>query len=303
MHPLKTSFNLMRSHQDPTISRIIPGGHWVDCDDTSSSDVPARDPTLEDRNTGVPNPYDDSILSFYRREATRRRFNPKYLEEVQTLLERGDRDTGVAWMIQTGFRIGASNEAIFLSVKIFDYFISKWQIPREEVEHWCACGLLIGVKTEDTDFNPRLCKRIRDNAHDVAEQQMTELEIVMFRVIEFNSIFSTPVIFARYYTKYVEDGKLDDVTPYVWFFAFCALSVETCSALHDEDVGIACVVLAAKLVSARTDGLEITASANAALPIVLDAVRFVTHDETSIVMPLFHALKAATVAFLDSYEA
>ena len=87
------------------------------------------------------------------------------------------------------------------------------------------------------------------------------------------------------------------------FFAFCALSVETCSALHDEDVGIACVVLAAKLVSARTDGLEVTAGANAALPIVLDAVRFVTHDETSIIMPLFHALKAATVAFLDSYEA
>ena len=291
----------MRS-QDPTISRIIPGGHWVEGDDTSSSDSPLCNPALQAKDHTPTDTYDISILEFYRKEALRRKFNPKYLEEVQPLLERGDRDTGATWTIQTGFRIGASNEAIFLSVRIFDYFISKWQIARDEVELWSACALLIGMKAEDTAYNPRLCKRIRDNAQDVTEQQMTELEIVMFKAIEFNAIFATPVIFARYYTKYIEAAKRDEVVSYGRFFAFCALSLETCSSLNDEDVAIACISIASKFVGATTEGLEITAGASNAIPTIVEAVRFVTHDETSVIMPFFSNLRKATLAFIDTYS-
>lgn len=274
---------------------------WIESDDidSSSSDsvqMPVIDINHEIKRYLFPNTkdYSESILNRYRMEDNRRRFNPHYLTEVQKALEEKDRNVGVAWMIQSGLAINLSDDAIFLAVRILDYYLGISHLTRNLVQLACASALLLGAKTEDPN-TMSICSGICLQAVDISEQTLTDTELLMFRDIEFNIVMATPIVFLHYYLKkfFIDNERSDiiitDVIRIVRFISYCALSFDSCSKFNSEHIALIALYLTSKILNFPLEMSEVLnfTDAKSCLIAMKDAALEVLNNTTSTLTTYF----------------
>lgn len=276
---------------------------WIESDDidSSSSDsvqAPVVGIDHEIKRYLFPNTkdYSESILNRYRMEDNRRRFNPHYLTDVQIKLEEKDRNVGVAWMIQSGLAINLSDDAIFLAVRILDYYlgIQSQPLTRNRVQLACASALLLGAKTEDPNIMS-ICSGICLQAVDISDQTLTDNELLMFRDIEFNIVMATPIVFLHYYLKkfFVDNERSDiiitDVIRIVRFISYCALSFDSCSKFNSEHIALIALYLTSKILNFPLEMSDVLtfADAKSCLIAMKDAALEVLNNTTSTLTTYF----------------
>ncbi|KAK8875685.1 hypothetical protein M9Y10_005860 [Tritrichomonas musculus] len=189
--------------------------------------------------------YGNYAINRFRKEEKKRMLDPNYRINVQKEIEEGDRNNLVLWMLSVSSELEASDAAIFLAVKIFDYLLSKVEISRDNLKIYAPCALLIAIKSEDIE-HMQILERLCPLSVNVEDQELRDLEISVFKIIDYNVIFSTVYIFMTYYIDKCETLQRDKFYNIVRFFAFSAVSTYNCSFYFDsETIAISCVLLGA----------------------------------------------------------
>lgn len=188
--------------------------------------------------------YDDNAINRFRKEEKNRTLDPNYRINIQKEIEEGDRNNLVLWMLSVCSELEASDASIFLAVKIFDYVLSKVEISRDSLKLYAPCALLIAIKSEDIE-HMQILERLCPLSNNINDQELRDLEIYVFKIIDYNAIFSTVFIFMMHYIDKFETDDRDKLYNIVRFFAFSGISTNKCSFYFDsETIAITCVFLA-----------------------------------------------------------
>lgn len=188
--------------------------------------------------------YGDNAINRFRIEEKKRMLDPNFRINIQKEIEEGDRNNLVSWMLSACSELDASDAAIFLAVKIFDYLLSKVEISRDNLKVYAPCAVLIAIKYEDIE-HMQILERLCPLTLSISDQELRDLEIYLFKIIDYNAIFSTVYIFMMYYIDKCKTQERDKLYNIVRFYAFSAISTNNCTFYFDsETIAISCVLLA-----------------------------------------------------------
>ena len=194
--------------------------------------------------------YDESILHRYSIIENSRIFNPNYLNEVQKELTENDRNLTVMWIVEKFVSTGLSDEAMFLTIKIFDYLLGVNKISRDFLLiRACSC-IFLSAKIEDTEHET-LCGLLSRLAH-ITESEIIEDELNIAKILNFQVLFVTPIMPLRLFIQkiYSIDPGADVNRIFILakLVALCTLFDEKCSSLRSEDIAKSSLLLVLKYI-------------------------------------------------------
>ena len=247
--------------------------------------------------------YGENAINRFRKEEIQRTLDPNYRTNVQKEIEEPDRNNLVSWMLSACSELDVSDASIFLAVKIIDYLLSKIEISRDELKIYAPCALLMAIKSEDIE-HMQILERLCPLAMNVNDQQLRDLEIDLFKIIDYNAIFSTVYIFMMYYIDKYKTDRRDMLYNIVRFFAFSAISTDKCSFyFSSEIIAISCVFLASLVFKEKQSFFEKNTDftiQKKCTEIILNAARDILFDKYSgDFNPYFIAVSKELNDFLD----
>lgn len=250
----KTAFRSTQPYRSssPTMTSVlakqIPSNSCSSSSD-SDNDVNSGSPR---RNMYVRCPlpniklYGDHPINRFREEEKSRALNPHYKTNFQTDIEDQDRDLVVSGIFSICSQLEVSDGAIFLAVKMFDYLLSKVEIPRQKLKSYAYCCILLATKSEDI-WQTQIVERLCHLGEDVQDSVLLELEFEVFKDINYNVLFSTVFIFLTHYISSItvsNQDSLDLLYNTSRFFAFAAISTDSCTFNYDsETIAFSCLLL------------------------------------------------------------
>ncbi|OHS95799.1 hypothetical protein TRFO_38045 [Tritrichomonas foetus] len=310
-----TSKKLLNSHslkpENPSLFRVNAAESiWVNSPTTSSgSESESNFNSHHCFYARCPPPnitlYGDCAINRFRKEDVKRKLDVNYRTTVQTDIEDGDRNNLVSWMFQACSLLETSDSAVFVAVKLFDYLLSKIQISRDSLSLYAACSILIAVKTEDIG-SMQILERLCPIARNIQDQDLLDLEFDVFKIIDYNVIFSTVYVFLMYYLSKYEKEERDLFFNITRFFAISGVSTDKTYKYGSETLAIACILLGSKVVKANIEFLGDVTNfefLKECISIVLDSARKILYDDISNdYKPYFLAIEPQLKVFLKDHE-
>ena len=192
--------------------------------------------------------YGDSAINRFRNEDEKRTLNINYRNDVQNDIEDGDRNNIVSWMFQACSQLDASDSAIFLSVKIFDYLLSNVQISRDSLQLYASCAILIAIKSEDIG-SMQILERLCPLTRNINDQELLDLEFEIFKIVDYNILFATAYVFLMYYLSKYKDTNRDLLFNVARFFTVAGIAEDTCFKYGCETISVAAMIFALKIMN------------------------------------------------------
>ncbi|XP_022148057.1 putative cyclin-B3-1 isoform X3 [Momordica charantia] len=182
--------------------------------------------SIQEKDASEPtcNPSTSTDFSF-RKKVGRRRSYTSLLVVGAKLLDKCAVDTGLAnlpsidndfnqmevaeyveeiyqyyWVIEVHFKFDLMPETLFLSVTLFDRYLSQVIIKKNEMQLLGLTALLLASKYEDF-WHPRVKDLISISAESYSRQQMLQMEALILKKLKFRLNMPTPYVFMLRFLK------------------------------------------------------------------------------------------------------
>ncbi|KAJ2358106.1 G2/mitotic-specific cyclin [Coemansia sp. RSA 2618] len=187
------AFSSLRSMAGPAVFDLPPkpkAEPVQDWDDIDADD--ADDPLMVSE-------YISDIIEYMRKQEKKTQPDELYMGK-QTELTWDMRRVLVNWLVQIHYQLRMLPETLFLAVNLVDRFLSKRQVSVSKLQLVGLTGLLVACKYEEmTTPHIQDFAYLAGNCYSVEE--ITNAEVFMLRVLDFDMSFPSPLTFLRRVSK------------------------------------------------------------------------------------------------------
>ncbi|XP_022148056.1 putative cyclin-B3-1 isoform X2 [Momordica charantia] len=179
-------------------SLLVVGAKLLDkcAVDTGLANLPSID---NDFNQMEVAEYVEEIYQYYWVIEAQSSSLSNYLS-VQTEITPLMRGILINWLIEVHFKFDLMPETLFLSVTLFDRYLSQVIIKKNEMQLLGLTALLLASKYEDF-WHPRVKDLISISAESYSRQQMLQMEALILKKLKFRLNMPTPYVFMLRFLK------------------------------------------------------------------------------------------------------
>ena len=248
--------------------------------------------------------YETTILNRYNKEDKIRPFNNNYLNEIQKDLFKTDRNLLVKWIILTGISESLSYDAIFLSIRIFDYILSTFPIYRSTLKINASACILLASKMEDSPKHD-LCNRLIQSISESSESIIVDTELILFKHLNYNVSFITSFLYLRLYLQQLNsenikiyNNKFNELSKII---SLCSISYEKCLIYSNDLICKNCLIISSNILNINLPNKYLKDLNLEIQKIICEAIKFVLEESNSFINLYFDSFLNLLINFVIKF--